>query len=81
MVSFFDAYNCLGNFTYNHPDFVFPVLVNNSLVIKAKNLGHPLLKKSKRIDSDLNIDNIATGYVLTFSSGSLTDGVSNPFNR
>lgn len=57
VVSFFDAYNSLGNFTYNHPDFVFPGLVYSRLVIKAKNLGHPLLKKSKRIDSDLNIDN------------------------
>ena len=57
VVSFFDAYNSLGNFTYNHPDFVFPELVNDGLVIKAKNLGHPLLKKIKRIDSDLTIDN------------------------
>lgn len=57
VVSFFDAYNSLGNFTYNHTDFVFPVLVKDGLIIKAKNLGHPLLKKSKRIDSDLNIDN------------------------
>ena len=57
VVSFFDAYNSLGNFTYNHPGFVFPELVNDGLVIKAKNLGHPLLNKSKRIDSDLTINN------------------------
>ncbi len=57
VVSFFDAYNTLGNFTYNHPDFVFPKIVDNELVIKAKNLGHPLLNKTKRVDSDLFIDN------------------------
>lgn len=57
VVSFFDAYNSLGNFTYNHPDFVFPKIVKNGLVISAKNLGHPLLIKSKRVDSNLDIDN------------------------
>lgn len=57
VVSFFDAYNSLGNFTYNHPDFVFPKIVNNELVIKAKKLGHPLLNKTKRVDSNLFVDN------------------------
>ncbi|MFD0990239.1 DNA mismatch repair protein MutS [Mariniflexile jejuense] len=57
VVSFFDAYNSLGNFTFNHPDFVFPEILNNGSVIKAKALGHPLLNKNKRIDSDLTIEN------------------------
>ena len=57
VVSFFDAYNSLGNFAFNHPEFVFPKIVNNQTVIRATQLGHPLLHKSKRIDSDLLIDN------------------------
>jgi hypothetical protein len=58
VVSFFDAYNSLGNYAYNHPEFVFPELLsNNRSVIKAKDLGHPLLNKSKRITSDLVIEN------------------------
>jgi hypothetical protein len=57
VVSFFDAYNSLGNFAFNHPDFVFPEISNNKHVIKATQLGHPLLNKTKRIDSDLLIDN------------------------
>ncbi|MFI1772966.1 MutS-related protein [Thalassobellus citreus] len=56
VVSFFDAYNSLGNFTFNHPDFVFPDIVKGA-VIKAEGLGHPLLNKTKRVDSDLLIDN------------------------
>ncbi|SFZ89611.1 MutS domain V [Flaviramulus basaltis] len=56
-VSFFDAYNSLGNYAYNHPDYVFPIIVNNGSVIKAEHLGHPLLKKEKRVDSDLTINN------------------------
>jgi ABC-type lipoprotein export system ATPase subunit len=57
VVSFFDAYNSLGNFAFNHPEFVFPEISNNKHVIKATQLGHPLLNKTKRIDSDLLIDN------------------------
>jgi len=56
VVSFFDAYNSFGNFAFNHPDFVFPEITNDQHVIKATQLGHPLLSKTKRIDSDLNIN-------------------------
>jgi hypothetical protein len=57
VVSFFDAYNSLGNYAFNHPEFVFPEISTSKAVIDAKNLGHPLLDKSNRIDSDLIIDN------------------------
>lgn len=55
VVSFFDAYNSLGNFAFNHPDFVYPEIEGDS-VIKAEQLGHPLLKKEKRVDSDVTIN-------------------------
>lgn len=57
VVSFFDAYNTLGNYTFNHPQFVFPKISNETPVIKADALGHPLLKANKRVDSNLLIDN------------------------
>ncbi|MFB9055450.1 DNA mismatch repair protein MutS [Mariniflexile ostreae] len=55
VVSFFDAYNTLGNYAYNHPDFVFPEIKTNHEVIHAKGLGHPLLDKKKRVNSDVTI--------------------------
>ena len=57
VVSFFDAYNSLGNYAFNHPHFVFPEIVDNKIVIQAKDLGHPLLNKNKRVDSDIDICN------------------------
>ncbi|QDO93449.1 DNA mismatch repair protein MutS [Formosa sediminum] len=57
VISFFDAYNSLGNYTFNNPEFIFPEISTNQDVILAKNLGHPLLKKDKRVDNDLNIKN------------------------
>jgi DNA mismatch repair ATPase MutS len=56
VVSFFDAYNSLGSYTFNHPQFVFPEISTNPSVIKATDLGHPLLNKNKRVDSDLLIN-------------------------
>ncbi|PKQ44894.1 MutS-related protein [Confluentibacter flavum] len=57
VVSFFDAYNSLGNYVFNNPDFVFPEIMEKGTVIKAESLGHPLLKKEKRVDSDVTINN------------------------
>jgi len=57
VVSFFDAYNSLGSFHFNHSAFVFPKIVNSGSVIKATNLGHPLLDKTKRVDSNVTMGN------------------------
>ena len=57
VVSFFDAYNSLGNFAFNHPDFIYPEIQKKGTIIKANSLGHPLLDKNKRVDSDLTIEN------------------------
>ena len=56
VVAFFDAYNSLSNFSFNHPEFVYPKIVANKTIINAKELGHPLLDTTKRIASDLSIN-------------------------
>ena len=57
VVAFFDAYNTLGNYANNHPNFIYPEIKEQGPVIKAEALGHPLLDKAKRIDSNLTIEN------------------------
>nr|WP_321221452.1 DNA mismatch repair protein MutS [uncultured Psychroserpens sp.] len=57
VVSFFDAYNSLGTYAFNHQEQTFPKISKESIVIDAKSLGHPLLDKRKRVDSDLLIKN------------------------
>ena len=56
VVAFFDAQNSLANFHFNHTKFIFPEITVEKGVIKAANLGHPLLKVDKRIDNDFTID-------------------------
>ena len=55
VVAFFDAQNSLANFHFNHPQFVFPTISSSKEIIKANNLGHPLLHSDKRIDNDFTI--------------------------
>jgi len=57
IVSFFDAHNSLGNYVFNHPQYVFPEITDKEFIIKAESLGHPLLDETKRIDSDVTIKN------------------------
>lgn len=54
-VAFFDAQSSLANFVFNHPTFVFPELNTTKFNIEGTQLGHPLLKETKRVDNDFNI--------------------------
>lgn len=56
VVAYFDAQNSLANFHFNYPKFIFPEISSEKQVVKASNLGHPLLKVDKRIDNDFKID-------------------------
>ena len=56
VVTFFDAYNSLGNFAFIHEDYCFPKIAQNNIIIDAKELGHPLLKNSKRVTSDVQLE-------------------------
>jgi len=57
VIAFFDAYNTLANFAFNHPQTVFPTINSDEFVINAQNLGHPLIPKKQRIDNDFTIKN------------------------
>lgn len=55
-IIFFDAYNSLGNFVFNHPNYVFPKITTNNKVLQVKGAGHPLLKEETMIRNDFHID-------------------------
>lgn len=56
VVTFFDAYNSFGNYAFNHQEFSYPEITNESNTISATGLGHPLLNAEKRVDSDLKLE-------------------------
>lgn len=55
VVTFFDAFNSFGNYAFNHQEFSYPEIVDESTTIAAEALGHPLLNAKKRVDSDLEL--------------------------
>lgn len=59
VIAFFDAYNSMANYAFNHKAYIYPVISNekNTAIIDAKALGHPLLKTQKRVDNDVLIQN------------------------
>lgn len=51
-----DALISLGNFAFNHSTYAFPKIIDEP-VIRAKDLGHPLIASEKRISNDFEIKN------------------------
>lgn len=55
-IAFFDAFNSLGNFTFNHPGYTYPVLSEGKIVLKSQGAGHPLLHPDKSVLNDFQIE-------------------------
>lgn len=55
VISFFDAYNSLGNYAFNHPIQVFPKITENQTVLNAENAAHPLLNNETAVRNDIVI--------------------------
>lgn len=50
-----DALICFANFSYNHPDAIYPAIMTGENGVKAENLGHPLIQRKVRVDNPLEI--------------------------
>ena len=55
VASFFDAWNTLGNFAFNHPAYVYPSISESDVMLDSKSLGHPLISEKSRITNDFSI--------------------------
>ncbi|MEG9327830.1 DNA mismatch repair protein MutS [Salinimicrobium catena] len=57
VIESFDALNSLGNFAFNHPQYVFPEIKEfDPFITKAEQLAHPLLDPEKRVANDFIIE-------------------------
>ena len=55
VIAYFDAQNSLANYVFNHPEYIFPKILEEEKVIDSKELGHPLINSKQRIDNDFTI--------------------------
>lgn len=65
VISETDALISLANFANNHPQFVFPEIREGEFTFQAKNLGHPLLRQSKRVCNDFEIGGWSKVMIIT----------------
>jgi len=56
VITFFDAYNSLGNYAFNHPKNVFPEIVEGNSILKITQGAHPLLNPDTAVRNDFTID-------------------------
>ncbi|WP_299768420.1 DNA mismatch repair protein MutS [uncultured Dokdonia sp.] len=56
IIAFFDAYNSLGNYDFNHPTHQYPEITDTQVTLKATQTAHPLLDPAKAILNDITID-------------------------
>lgn len=56
-IAFVDALNSFANYSFNHKEYAFPDFSTDEFFIDAKQLGHPLIHPSKKIDNDFEFKN------------------------
>lgn len=56
VIDFFDAYNSLGNFTYNHQTYTFPSINEDGNILKTTQAVHPLIHPKDAVTNDYQID-------------------------
>ncbi|WP_299213596.1 DNA mismatch repair protein MutS [uncultured Dokdonia sp.] len=56
IITFFDAYNSLGNYDFNHPHHHYPEITDSNVTLEATQTAHPLLDSAKAIRNDVTID-------------------------
>ncbi len=57
VIAFFDAYNSLGNYDFNHPEHTYPVISNGITTLEAEGAAHPLLDPTIAIRNTIKIEN------------------------
>lgn len=63
-IAFFDAYNSLGNFGFNHQDYCYPEIVTKGKTLDSKQAVHPLLDPKQAVASDIVID-VSQFFIIT----------------
>ena len=68
VIAKFEALNCLAGLHFANPDFVKPEILDDSITLKATNLGHPMIRKAKRITNSIAIEGEGKTVIITGSN-------------
>jgi len=65
MLGQIDAYISLGNYSYNNPEFRYPVISDDSRVFSVRSMGHQLIDESKRVCNDFELEKSGTVCIIS----------------
>ncbi|WP_394906916.1 DNA mismatch repair protein MutS [uncultured Mesonia sp.] len=55
-IDYFDAYNSLGGFAFNHQNYTYPKIKENQVVLKSTEAVHPLINPKDAVTNDYEIN-------------------------
>ena len=64
----FEALNSLAGYAFANPSFVVPNIQATGVQLKAKELGHPMIRSSKRVCNDIALEGIGKTIIITGSN-------------
>jgi DNA mismatch repair ATPase MutS len=65
MVGKIDAFNSLGNYSFNNPGFVYPVISEKKCLFSVTSAGHPLINENKRVCNDFVLARAGTVCIIS----------------
>ena len=68
VVSEIEALNSLAGFEYANPNCCRPIISNEQIILKAINLGHPMIKHSKRVANNITLSGLGKTHIITGSN-------------
>lgn len=60
-----DAYLSMGNYAFNHPDYIYPEVSDNYFVMEGKALGHPLINRDVCVRNKIDIPKSPWFLIIT----------------
>lgn len=64
----FEVLATLGNLAFNNPGWVFPTVTDDYFILRAGNMGHPLIPADRRISNDFSVMGPGKAIVITGSN-------------
>ncbi len=64
----FEALSSFASLHFNKPDWVFPIILSEYFFIEGKEIGHPLIQKTKRVNNDIELTHDGELMLVTGSN-------------
>jgi MutS domain V/MutS domain III len=68
VIAEFETLNSFAGLHFANPDFVKPTISEGSISLKTNGLGHPMIRKIKRVNNDIELEGEGQTIIITGSN-------------